>query len=290
MRGKQVFCLSFSGDGVASPDVAWMANDESALCVICTAPFHTWTKRRHHCRLCGRLVCNDCSKHRAYVGGESKRTCRLCGDVLHMLQALGDGRVHSKAGKPPALFFQQPNPRDEYATIMTIAQTAPATDDCYIIAASWLRRWVQYVTAQGDHPGAIANHTLLSFHCGQLVPKLDVPPTSYHAIHPEVWKVFRHFYGGGPSISVHGPSKAWNIHLRPTEVFGHCWFPMDDSDGESMVHVRESEILRHLVIDRPTVVVTSSVAARYTAHAKTQLASIAHRPRVRDNLVAPSPL
>ncbi|KDO27264.1 hypothetical protein SPRG_07513, partial [Saprolegnia parasitica CBS 223.65] len=260
-RGKQVFSLAFP-NAVASPDAAWMEKSESALCVICHSPFQLWTKWKHHCRLCGRLVCASCSPHRAYIDKASKRTCRLCGDVLHMLQALGDARVHSKAGKPSPLFFQQPHPADEYSTIMAISHAALRSDLCYIISASWLSRWLAYVTAGGDHPGAIANHSLLSFHRGQLLPKPDLPLGAYHTIHPDVWKVFQHYYGGGPSISVVGTSKAWNIHLRPTEVFGHCWFPMDDDDNDG-VHERPSVILRHLVVTPPLLVVPSTLAARY---------------------------
>ncbi|OQS06179.1 radial spoke head protein [Thraustotheca clavata] len=255
-KHRRVFSLAF-GD---TQGVTWMPNDQSAQCVICHEPFHIWIKRKHHCRLCGRLVCNSCSKHRAVVHGISQRTCKLCSDVLLLLQALGDARVQSNAGKPPALFFQQPNPYEEYLTIMHISRHTPKYErdqGYYIIAATWLHRWLLYVTAGGDHPGAIANHSLLSFYHGKLVPKQDLfNGVQYYEIHSDVWKVFRHYYGGGPSISVHGSSKAWNIHLRLNEVFGHCWFPMDDGllGACDIIEERKSEILQDLIVQHPTLV------------------------------------
>ena len=57
----------------------WMDNTESVSCLCCSSEF-TLFNRRHHCRLCCRLVCNDCSKSRLPVSGhpEPQRVCDGC--------------------------------------------------------------------------------------------------------------------------------------------------------------------------------------------------------------------
>ena len=41
--------------------------------------------RKHHCRACGRLLCSNCSSHKAplqYLGGSQGRVCSLCQDRI----------------------------------------------------------------------------------------------------------------------------------------------------------------------------------------------------------------
>lgn len=45
---------------------SWQPDSEVNECPICNRPF-TWMFRRHHCRKCGRVVCNDCSPHRITI-------------------------------------------------------------------------------------------------------------------------------------------------------------------------------------------------------------------------------
>ncbi|VDN99907.1 unnamed protein product [Rodentolepis nana] len=42
----------------------WAADTSSSVCVSCGAKF-TVLRRRHHCRICGRLLCATCTPHRA---------------------------------------------------------------------------------------------------------------------------------------------------------------------------------------------------------------------------------
>jgi hypothetical protein len=56
----------------------WVSDDSSDLCQRCCMKF-TLFNRRHHCRHCGRLVCDNCSKHRVAFGGQSnQRICNYC--------------------------------------------------------------------------------------------------------------------------------------------------------------------------------------------------------------------
>lgn len=44
----------------------WQPDSEVSECFICHRPFG-FLFRRHHCRKCGRVVCNDCSPHRITI-------------------------------------------------------------------------------------------------------------------------------------------------------------------------------------------------------------------------------
>jgi hypothetical protein len=45
---------------------AWQPDSEVSQCPICKKQF-TWMFRRHHCRKCGRVVCDGCSPHRITI-------------------------------------------------------------------------------------------------------------------------------------------------------------------------------------------------------------------------------
>ncbi|KAF0701020.1 Aste57867_8466 [Aphanomyces stellatus] len=40
---------------------SWVPNSERQGCVVCLRAFHALSRRRHHCRRCGDVVCYDCS-------------------------------------------------------------------------------------------------------------------------------------------------------------------------------------------------------------------------------------
>ncbi|KYK58288.1 hypothetical protein DCS_05301 [Drechmeria coniospora] len=44
----------------------WQPDSEATLCPICQAQFSIFV-RKHHCRKCGRVVCNSCSPHRIII-------------------------------------------------------------------------------------------------------------------------------------------------------------------------------------------------------------------------------
>lgn len=64
-----------SGDG-QKPDldksiIEWTSDDLVQLCPYCAKSF-TFARRRHHCRVCGAILCNSCSKFLEY-----KAACKL---------------------------------------------------------------------------------------------------------------------------------------------------------------------------------------------------------------------
>nr|XP_012603281.1 FYVE, RhoGEF and PH domain-containing protein 1 isoform X3 [Microcebus murinus] len=59
---------------------------EVTMCMRCQEPFNSITKRRHHCKACGHVVCGKCSEFRArlvYDNNRSNRVCTDCYVALH---------------------------------------------------------------------------------------------------------------------------------------------------------------------------------------------------------------
>jgi hypothetical protein len=54
-------------------NVQWINDHESSRCLICDDLF-TVLNRKHHCRICGDLVCDSCSKQRTEVLGQFRAT------------------------------------------------------------------------------------------------------------------------------------------------------------------------------------------------------------------------
>ncbi|CBK24667.2 uncharacterized protein [Blastocystis hominis] len=82
-EGK-VVCLRFlesvstiyKGEATAQ---SWMPDQLFTRCPNCLQQF-TAVRRRHHCRWCGRVFCDDCCHHKVTISknGKSQRVCDLC--------------------------------------------------------------------------------------------------------------------------------------------------------------------------------------------------------------------
>ncbi|KAI3384986.1 hypothetical protein SNEBB_005162 [Seison nebaliae] len=61
----------------------WQVDSEEKRCKLCQANFNL-INRRHHCRSCGYVVCDNCSKGRSVIAGQSStekddlRVCDAC--------------------------------------------------------------------------------------------------------------------------------------------------------------------------------------------------------------------
>jgi len=62
----------------ASTAPVWIPDHECKTCAICDLKWTTFN-RRHHCRQCGGVVCNNCSNQKKTIQGQGKvRVCIKC--------------------------------------------------------------------------------------------------------------------------------------------------------------------------------------------------------------------
>ncbi|KAF8586112.1 hypothetical protein K439DRAFT_1646365 [Ramaria rubella] len=68
----------------------WVPDSKTESCMRCGARFG-WRRRRHHCRLCGRCVCADCSGKTFFISDASTndakpaRACNVCYETVFPL-------------------------------------------------------------------------------------------------------------------------------------------------------------------------------------------------------------
>ncbi|XP_030006432.1 zinc finger FYVE domain-containing protein 16 isoform X2 [Sphaeramia orbicularis] len=99
---------------------AWVPDSEAPNCMNCYQRF-TFTKRRHHCRACGKVYCAVCCNRKCklkYLEKEA-RVCVVCFDTIHRAQALE--RMMSPTGPSP-----NPNVPSEYCSTIPPLQQARA--------------------------------------------------------------------------------------------------------------------------------------------------------------------
>ncbi|XP_029351108.1 FYVE, RhoGEF and PH domain-containing protein 4-like isoform X2 [Echeneis naucrates] len=63
----------------------WIRDNEVTVCMKCQDPFNALTRRRHHCRACGCVVCWKCSDHKValeYDSNKLNKVCKTCYSIL----------------------------------------------------------------------------------------------------------------------------------------------------------------------------------------------------------------
>ncbi|XP_047452187.1 FYVE, RhoGEF and PH domain-containing protein 4a isoform X2 [Mugil cephalus] len=72
----------------------WIRDNEVTMCMKCQESFNALTRRRHHCRACGYVVCWKCSDNKAaleYDGNKMNKVCKDCFSIL-----TGEGKTEGK--------------------------------------------------------------------------------------------------------------------------------------------------------------------------------------------------
>ncbi|XP_041436424.1 zinc finger FYVE domain-containing protein 16 isoform X2 [Xenopus laevis] len=99
----------------------WIPDSEALTCMNCSVKF-TFTKRRHHCRACGKVFCAVCCSQKwklLYMDKEA-RVCVVCYGLVSKVQAFE--RMMSPTGPSP-----NPNVPSEYcSTIPPLVQAQAA--------------------------------------------------------------------------------------------------------------------------------------------------------------------
>ncbi|KAM4021628.1 zinc finger FYVE domain-containing protein 9 [Anomaloglossus baeobatrachus] len=110
----------FSTLGEVAP--VWVPDSHAPNCMKCEARF-TFTKRRHHCRACGKVFCAACCSLKCkllYMDKKEARVCVICHSVLINAQAWENMMSAS---------VQSPNPNNpaEYCSTIPPMQQAQAS-------------------------------------------------------------------------------------------------------------------------------------------------------------------
>lgn len=115
------------------PRQDWVKDHDRSGCHLCMRNFHT-IRRKHHCRMCGEVICSDCSIVRqvdlAVVGPSKLRLCKVCFTTAKRTP-VADDRLNKRAnvGSQPPLGYSggsstpppHPLPSDP-ATRMSVAR------------------------------------------------------------------------------------------------------------------------------------------------------------------------
>ncbi|XP_040264853.1 FYVE, RhoGEF and PH domain-containing protein 6 [Bufo bufo] len=76
----------------------WIPDGRATMCMICTSEF-TLTWRRHHCRACGKIVCQACSTNKYSLEYLKNHLARVCDHCFQELQKK-DSQCMAKTGSP----------------------------------------------------------------------------------------------------------------------------------------------------------------------------------------------
>uniref|UniRef100_A0A8D0CJT9 Zinc finger FYVE domain-containing protein n=1 Tax=Scleropages formosus TaxID=113540 RepID=A0A8D0CJT9_SCLFO len=107
-------------EGLGLRQPLWMPDSEAPNCMNCLQKF-TFTRRRHHCRACGKVYCAVCCSRKCrlkYLEKEA-RVCVACYEAIRQAQAFE--RMMSPTGPGP-----NPNVPSEYCSTIPPMQQAQA--------------------------------------------------------------------------------------------------------------------------------------------------------------------
>uniref|UniRef100_A0A8C3U7X3 FYVE, RhoGEF and PH domain containing 6 n=1 Tax=Catharus ustulatus TaxID=91951 RepID=A0A8C3U7X3_CATUS len=95
----------------------WIPDTRATMCMICTSEF-TLTWRRHHCRACGKIVCQACSSNKHGLDYMKNQPARVCDHCFRELQKQ-DNQCTPKSGSPV-------NHRSPSSALSTVLQSIPS--------------------------------------------------------------------------------------------------------------------------------------------------------------------
>ncbi|XP_062419073.1 FYVE, RhoGEF and PH domain-containing protein 4a isoform X1 [Pungitius pungitius] len=72
----------------------WIRDNEVTMCMKCKESFNALTRRRHHCRACGYVVCWKCSDNKVALQYDNNKTNKVCRDCFSILT--GETRSEGK--------------------------------------------------------------------------------------------------------------------------------------------------------------------------------------------------
>ncbi|XP_055483738.1 FYVE, RhoGEF and PH domain-containing protein 6 [Psammomys obesus] len=164
----------------------WIPDTRATMCMICTSEF-TLTWRRHHCRACGKIVCQACSSNKYGLDYLKRQLARVCEHCFQELQKL-DHQMPPRIGSPgnhksPSSAFSSvlhsiPSGRKQKKIPAALKEVSANTEDStmsgYLYRSKgtkkpWKHLWfviknkVLYTYAASEDVAALESQPLLGF-------------------------------------------------------------------------------------------------------------------------------
>ncbi|XP_072520128.1 uncharacterized protein [Salminus brasiliensis] len=152
----------------------WIPDLRATMCMICTCEF-TLTWRRHHCRACGKVVCQACSTNKYPLEYLKNRLARVCDQCFETLQQNSSGSgILSPNAKPSGGFHFRKQKRIPAALKEVSANTDESSMSGYLERMKpnkkqWKKLWfviknkVLYTYAASEDVAALQSLPLLGF-------------------------------------------------------------------------------------------------------------------------------
>ncbi|KAF5907979.1 FYVE, RhoGEF and PH domain-containing protein 6 isoform X1, partial [Clarias magur] len=155
----------------------WIPDLRTTMCMICTCEF-TLTWRRHHCRACGKVVCQACSSNKYYLEYLKNQLARVCDQCYVKLQQKDKGEQSevavSPTGRSSAFSFSRKQKKIPSALKEVSANTENSSMSGYLQRSKgykkpWKRLWfviknkVLYTYAASEDVAALESQPLLGF-------------------------------------------------------------------------------------------------------------------------------
>nr|KAF6368432.1 FYVE, RhoGEF and PH domain containing 6 [Myotis myotis] len=163
----------------------WIPDTRATMCMICTSEF-TLTWRRHHCRACGKIVCQACSSNKCgldYLKNQPARVCEYCFQELQKLDhqhspKIGSPGNHKSSSALSSVLQSIPSGRKQKKIPAALKEVSANTEDSsmsgYLYRSKghkkpWKHFWfviknkVLYTYAASEDVAAMESQPLLGF-------------------------------------------------------------------------------------------------------------------------------
>ncbi|XP_037837221.1 FYVE, RhoGEF and PH domain-containing protein 6 isoform X2 [Kryptolebias marmoratus] len=164
-----------SGAPLGSKAPIWIPDLRATMCMVCTCEF-TLTWRRHHCRACGKVVCQACSANKYYLEYLKNQPARVCDHCFAKLQENSDRCASTSTSpiKSGAFSFTRKQKKIPAALKEVSANTENSSMSGYLCRSKgnkkqWKRLWfvvknkVLYTYAASEDVAALESQPLLGF-------------------------------------------------------------------------------------------------------------------------------
>ncbi|XP_060699030.1 FYVE, RhoGEF and PH domain-containing protein 6 isoform X2 [Hemiscyllium ocellatum] len=185
----------------------WIPDPRATMCMICTCDF-TLTWRRHHCRACGKIVCQACSVNKFNLDYLKKRPARVCDLCFSELQKREEqspdpkmlSATHKSSSALTSVFHSiqhssgRKHKKIPAALKEVSANTGASSMSGYLyrskgIKKPWKRLWfviqdkVLYTYAASEDVAALESQPLLGFTVSEVQDDLSEPKVIFQLLH-----------------------------------------------------------------------------------------------------------